>query len=54
MSIIDSIKEDAGDNRIIPEGGYLKREQKIWSGSVTGEQWVLWANGLTCKKYFIF
>ena len=29
MSIIDSIKEDAGDNRIIPEGGYLKREQKI-------------------------
>lgn len=52
MSIIDSIKEDDGHNRIIPEEGYLKREQKIWSGSVTGEQWVLWANSLTGKKYF--
>ena len=30
----------------------MKREQKIWSGSVPGEQWVLWANTLTCKKYF--
>lgn len=31
MSVIDSIKEDDGDNRnrIIPKEGYLKREQKI-------------------------
>lgn len=40
MSIIDSIKEDDGHNinRIIPEEGHLKREQKMSSGSVTGEQ----------------
>lgn len=53
MSIIDSIKEDDGHNinRIIPEEGHLKREQKMSSGSVTGEQWVPWANSLTAWKH---
>lgn len=58
MSVIDRIKEEEGDNRnrrIIPEEGYLKKEQQIWSGNIIGEQWGHCANSLnlTYKKYLI-